>query len=98
MNDRRKLISHHNVDGVEHVSINVRKWSGALVFIGAALATSITVAADSNESVFIWANTTGAALVFRLQVQNNGAFTEVVSSPPGPGPGFFHSQENANAR
>ena len=39
-----------------------------------------TVIADTNESVFIWANTTGTALSFRLQVQNNGAFTEVAST------------------
>ena len=40
----------------------------------------ITVAADTNESVFMWMNTTGSALQYRLQVQNNGAFTEVTSS------------------
>ncbi len=40
----------------------------------------ITVAADSNESVFVWANSTGSALSFRLQVQNNGAFTESAST------------------
>ncbi len=39
-----------------------------------------TVIADTNESVFIWANTTGTALSFRLQVQNNGSFTEVAST------------------
>lgn len=35
-----------------------------------------TVAADANESVFMWAYNSGAVLVFRIQVQNNGAFTE----------------------
>ena len=40
----------------------------------------LTVAADSNESVFLWANTTGTTLQFRIQVQNNGSFTEAAST------------------
>lgn len=43
-NDRRRLFSHHDVDGVEHLSINVRKWTGVLGFVGAVLATSATIA------------------------------------------------------
>lgn len=39
-----------------------------------------TNSSDSNESVFIWANTQGTSIVFRLQVQNNGTFSEVASS------------------
>lgn len=39
-----------------------------------------TVSTDSNESVFMWANTAGNLSQFRLQVQNNGVFTQVITS------------------
>ncbi len=42
--DRRRLFSHHQVDGVDHLSINVKKWTGVLGFVGAVIATSVTIA------------------------------------------------------
>jgi hypothetical protein len=44
MNEKRRLISHHTVDGVDHVSINIRKWKGVAGFLGAIVATSLTIA------------------------------------------------------
>ncbi len=45
INRRRLISSSMDAEGVEHLSLNFRRWTGVLGFIGAVLATSATIAA-----------------------------------------------------
>lgn len=43
--ERRRMVSHHvDADGRESVSLNFKKWTGVLGFVGSVLGTSITIA------------------------------------------------------
>lgn len=45
MSERRRMVSHHiDADGMESVSLNFRKWTGVLGFLGAVIGTSVTIA------------------------------------------------------